>query len=319
MKRKTAIVLTALMAATISGHADAQKRKSGGSTVTAPAPAPAPAPVPAPEPVFQSWMSPEIQGAWTSGYRGQGITITVVDDFSSATRYSANLGTGVETLRHGEWTRKEAGMLAPSATLKPHDYLSRTGVTLNAGMNVLNLSYGMMAAAGAGAIGWSAQESSIIRYAAEGRAVVSKSAGNDGVAVGQPNAAGRVDYLSRDLIGKQSAIFVGALSRNGTTAAPASMASYSNVAGSNATVQQQFLVVGVEHDKTGLPGTSFAAPIVAGYAAVLSSKFTTATPTQVTSQLLSTARQDTVQNYNASIHGRGEASIARALSPVAIR
>ncbi len=313
MKRKTTVLLAALLAASLSGHAIAQKNR-GGTVLLPPPPPPATA-----EAVYQSWMSPEIQGAWTSGYKGQGVTITVVDDFTSATRYSANLGTGSESLRHGEWTRKEAGMIAPSASMRSHDYYARTSVTLGTGFNVLNLSYGMMAPAGYASIAWSAQESSIISHAAGGRALVVKSAGNDGVAVGQPNAAGRIDYLGRDLIGKPSAIFVGALSRNGTTATPASMASYSNLAGDNTTVQAQYLVVGVESGKTGLAGTSFAAPIVAGYAAVLSSKFTSATPTQVTNQLLATARQDTVLNYRASIHGRGEASIARALSPVSIR
>jgi subtilisin family serine protease len=70
---------------------------------------------------------------------------------------------------------------------------------------------------------------------------------------------------------------------------------------------------------TGLAGTSFAAPIVSGYAAIIGSKFRTATPTQITNQLLTTARQDTIANYNAAMHGRGEASLARALSPVTIK
>jgi subtilisin family serine protease len=97
------------------------------------------------------------------------------------------------------------------------------------------------------------------------------------------------------------------------------MASYSNVAGSNTTVQNQFLVVGVEGHKTGLYGTSFAAPIVSGYAAILSSKFTNANPIQITNQLLVTARKDTVSKYDPAIHGRGEASIARALAPASIQ
>jgi subtilisin family serine protease len=97
------------------------------------------------------------------------------------------------------------------------------------------------------------------------------------------------------------------------------MAGYSNFAGSNATVQRQFLVVGVTGNMTNLYGTSFAAPIVSGYASVLGSKFTRATPTQITNQLLNTARTDTIAGYAANIHGRGEASISRALAPVAIK
>ena len=58
---------------------------------------------------------------------------------------------------------------------------------------------------------------------------------------------------------------------------------------------------------------------MSGYAAVLGSKFSTATATQITNQLLSTARQDTIKGYNVQLHGRGEASLTRALAPVAIR
>ena len=97
------------------------------------------------------------------------------------------------------------------------------------------------------------------------------------------------------------------------------MAGYSNMAGNDAAVQKQFLVVGVEGSKTGLYGTSFAAPIVSGYSAILGSKFTNSSATQITNQLLNTARQDTVSNYSVAVYGRGEASIARALAPVAIK
>jgi len=97
-----------------------------------------------------------------------------------------------------------------------------------------------------------------------------------------------------------------------------SLAWYSNYAGSNSTVQNQFLVVGVDGNLTGLYGTSFAAPIISGYAAVLSSKFTSATPTQVASQLLLTAREDTIAGYDVAIYGQGEASISLALSPLSI-
>ncbi|WP_245466973.1 MULTISPECIES: S8 family serine peptidase [unclassified Mesorhizobium] len=77
-------------------------------------------------------------------------------------------------------------------------------------------------------------------------------------------------------------------------------------------------LVGVEGDKTGLYGTSFAAPIISGYAAIIGSKFTKATPVQITNDLLNTARTDTLANYDPSIYGKGEASLSRALAPVAI-
>jgi subtilisin family serine protease len=310
MKIRTTLVL-ALVASSLSMPALAQKKPRGGTT--------------APSEVLQPWMSPEVSDAWKSGHKGQGVTIMVVDDFKSRQFISGSLATGVtERLRHGEWTRKEANMIAPAATMQSQDFNSGATVPLNSGLNVLNLSYGMMASGIYSSLGWSPQETSIINYARNGTAVISKAAGNDStstvkVAVGSPNTSGQLDFLNRDLIGAQSAIFVGALSSNGKTTAPASMAGYSNVAGPNTTVQAQFLVVGVEGSKTNLYGTSFAAPIVSGYAAIVGSKFTAATATQIVNQLLATARTDTIAGYNAATHGKGEASITRALAPVSIQ
>lgn len=268
---------------------------------------------------LQSWMSPEVQEAWNLGYKGQKTTVQVIDDFTSATKYQANLGTGSLLQRHGEWTLLEANMIAPSAMMKAIDFNSATKVSLARGLNVLNLSYGMYGPNGLTNIGWDAQESSIISYAKGGSAVVAKAAGNDGVAVGTANSAGNVDYLARALTGTPSTLIVGALSTNGTTTARASLAANSNYAGSDPAVQGKFVVVGVEGSKTGLYGTSMAAPIVSGYAAIVGSKFTTATSTQIANQLLNTARTDTISNYSVSLHGRGEASIARAIAPVTIK
>jgi subtilisin family serine protease len=243
-----------------------------------------------------------------------------VDDFKSSAAFYGDLIGAVQYGRHGQWTGTEAKLIAPSATVRALDYTTGRTVPLAKGLNVLNLSYGMMAPAGYSALRWSAQETSIINYAKQGTAIISKAAGNDsGIAIGATNRSGQVDYLGRSLIGAQTAIFVGALNTNGTTAKPATIASYSNIAGGNLTVQKQFLTVGVDANQTGLAGTSFAAPIITGYAAILGSKFTKATPTQITNQLLTTARTDTISGYSAAVHGRGEASLSRALAPIAIK
>ncbi len=267
------------------------------------------------------WMSSEVGDAWAKGYRGQGVTITVVDDFTSNRGLYGNLSGSTQLLRHGSWTAKEAGMVAPRALLLGQDYSGGQPVWLNRGLNVINLSYGAIGQAGytANQIPWSPLESSLIKYATLGSSVIAKAAGNDAVPVNAVNAAGNVDYLNLALKGKASAIYVGALSSNGSVLKPASMAAYSNTAGTDAAAQKQFLVVGVEGDKTGLYGTSFAAPIVTGYSAILGSKFNKASATQITNQLLNTARQDTIANYNSAVHGRGEASITRALAPSSIR
>lgn len=272
-------------------------------------------------PPLRSWMSPDLTAAWAAGYLGQGVTMTFVDEYTGSDPFSGNFGLGTQNQLHGYWTREEAGMIAPSATIVSKNFSTTGSVVLaKKGLNVINLSYAMFATAGysVNQIRWSNQESSIINFARNGSAVISKAAGNDSVAMGTRTSDGLQDYLGDALIGAQSAIFVGALSSNGTTSNPASLAWYSDYAGSNTQVQSHFLVVGVDDSKTGLAGTSFAAPIVTGYAAILGSKFKTATPTAITNQLLSTARKDTLLNYNAATYGMGEASLSRALAPSAI-
>lgn len=269
-------------------------------------------------PTAFAWIDPDVSLAWGAGYFGQGAHITVVDDFSSSVTYLGDLENIPEQKLHGEWVLQQAGMIASGSDLAQLDFNSGVPVTLKSGaLNVINLSYGVMVPAGTSSVAWDAQDTSILAHA-NGAAVVVKSAGNDGVAIGSANAAGNVDFLNRDLIGKSSAIFVGALNDYGSAVAPTSLASYSNFAGPNSQVQNQFLVVGVTDNVTNLAGTSFAAPLISGYAAILASKFTTSTPTQIANQLLATARTDTVVGYNPALHGRGEASLSRALAPAAI-
>ncbi len=267
-----------------------------------------------------AWMHSDVPAAWAKGYRGRGTNITLVDSFGTSYRLRGTMSGRSETLAHGSWTRKQASMVALDARTFAHDFSrSSTPVKLQSGFNVMNLSYGIFYRASTGDVNWNQQESSLIKYAKTGAAVVVKAAGNDGVALAAANDAGRSDLLSRDLIGAQSVIFVGALSSNGTTSQGASLASYSNFAGANTTVQNQFLVVGVNSRATGLMGTSFAAPIVSGYAAILKSKFTRASHTQIANQLLDTARRDTIAGYSPAVHGQGEASLSRALAPASLR
>jgi subtilisin family serine protease len=273
-------------------------------------------------PVVRGWMSGEVGTAWSSGFKGQGTTITVVDDIAGRSGvFSGKLTDKVLTQSHGQWTSLEASLIAPSATVKKMDYTSGTAIALaTKGLNVINASYGLMATAGysLSQLRFDPTNQSLITDAS-GKAVVVKAAGNDGINIGARTSKNTTDYLNLALRGTPSAIYVGALNTNGTTSAKATMASYSNKAGTDTVIQNRFLTVGVVGSQTNLYGTSFAAPIVSGYAAILGSKFTSATATQVSNQLLNTARTDTIAGYNAAVHGRGEASLARALAPVAIK
>ncbi|GGE44912.1 S8 family serine peptidase [Actibacterium pelagium] len=119
------------------------------------------------------------------------------------------------------------------------------------------------------------------------------------------------------------------------------IASYSTIAGTNVDVQNHYLLVGVEGGRTAtdalanygsdcgsvnngtcLYGTSFAAPIITGYAAIVAHKFTDVesltppAPSLVAQQLLDSARITTITDYSPAIHGRGEACLSCALAPI---
>ena len=266
----------------------------------------------APATAQQAWMSPEVGAAWSQGYLGQGIRINMIDDFG--TNCDRALGRC-----HGAWTTWQAQSVAPRASVVTHEAVTGVVGLVASSLNVFNLSYGLY-----NSLTSFPTEMALLGYAQTGSAVIVKSAGNSSIPVGAAVPSGefrgRVDNLAVSLAGQPSAILVGALAKNGTSANPASMASYSNVAGTSPVVQRNFLVVGVDSNALGgLAGTSFAAPIVSGYAAIVGSKFTTANATAVANQLLNTARTDTVTGYNAAIYGRGEASLTRALAPASIR
>ncbi len=279
---------------------------------------------PATRAAYYSWMHPDVERAWGDGFLGQGTRITVVDDFMTPDTIGS-LGGGNTCRSHGTCVELIAGMIAPETQLEQVAWDWGNSFSLRAGqLNVINLSYGRPMPrwqANAGVLG--RMDGDLVKIALEGTAVVVKAAGNDAIAVDAtvPSGAfsGSVDGLNIALIDGQSHIFVGALSRNGTVDNPADLADYSNFAGSNTAIQEQFLTVGVDSARMGgLAGTSFAAPIVSGYAAILGSKFPDASPEQIVNQLLNEARTDTIRNYDPARHGRGEASILDALAPISL-
>lgn len=272
---------------------------------------------------FRPWMHKDIQRAWDQNFQGQRARITTIDQFSGGLSWG-NLTGQVEQRTHGGWTALQSSMIAPRAQTREHDFSNLGKVKRSkTRMNIFNLSYGMIGNPGFGQIGWSDRERSIIKAARKDRAVVVKAAGNYGNNINEAYTdefgRQRFDYLNRDLAGLRTTIFVGALEGNGTVSNPAAIADYSARAGSDKAYRKKFLVVGVPSHIHGLAGTSFAAPVVSGYAAILGSKFRDARPRDISRQLLRTARTDRILNYDKRVHGRGEASLRRALAPVSIR
>jgi hypothetical protein len=170
-------------------------------------------------------------------------------------------------------------------------------------------------------------------------AVIVKAAGNDSISADKEplNKALATNELIRPRL-----LIVGALDRAGFVSVPASFASYSNTAGTDVSVASRFLVAsgttpfgdgylalngvpiaGTDFGPDGRTlsggGTSYAAPRVTGYVAILRQKFPNLNGEKSSSILLDTARYDTLTchpNCDPSIYGKGEASLTRALAPI---
>jgi hypothetical protein len=101
----------------------------------------------------------------------------------------------------------------------------------------------------------------------------------------------------------QNLIIVGALGSNGA------IASYSSTAGSAA---DRFVVI--DGAGTGSPysGTSYSAPRIAGYAAIIKQKYPNATGEQIASAILNTAVLQ--PGWDPAIYGRGKADLTAALN-----
>jgi len=143
-----------------------------------------------------------------------------------------------------------------------------------------------------------------------------KAAGNQSCVISSTNCDPMNPVFYNSPKYKNISIIVGALDQAG-----GSIASYSNQAGA---YSDRFLVAdgrGIYDSTAGayIQGTSFAAPRVAGYAAILRQKFPNLNAEKSSSILLDTARYDTLRcnpNCPSSIYGMGEASLSRALAPV---
>ena len=162
-------------------------------------------------------------------------------------------------------------------------------------------------------------------------AVIVQAAGNDKIKADQDPSTW---YLSTNFGIKNRLLIVGSVSGNGSTSQPTSLSSYSNTAGSDPDVQGRFLVAydstpyqngNVALNGTTLSsgvGTSYAAPRISAYVAIVRSKFPNLNASNTASILLDTARYDTLACFktaagcDTAIYGKGEASLSRALAPV---
>ncbi|MFM7801304.1 MAG: S8 family serine peptidase [Limnohabitans sp.] len=134
-------------------------------------------------------------------------------------------------------------------------------------------------------------------------AVITKAAGNDSILAEYEPLNW---FLAKDSVVNERLLIVGALNKAGSVDAPADKASYSNTAGNDSDVSSRFLLasgtipfgyrsVAIDSVPTELlHGTSFAAPRVAGYVAILRSKFPNLSGKQSASIMLDTAGYETL-------------------------
>ena len=151
-------------------------------------------------------------------------------------------------------------------------------------------------------------------------AVIVKASGNSTLVLGSAAAIAAdalTPALMNDAATKNRTLLVGALEHN--SAAPSGrIAYYSNKAG----IYTSNFVVASGTDPfanyTGI-GTSYAAPRVAGYVALVRQKFSAVNGSQAAGIILDTARWNGTwgakNDANQAIYGKGEASISHALAP----
>lgn len=302
----------------------------------------------------------DVLDAWNQGWTGKSQNILMIDGYSAT-----NTGYVQGADAHGITTMMLANRYAIAATLygvdfgvngtlKNFDGTPVSNVGSQVSMGVINASFGANYWAIVGRTGnnvTSADVTSVFNqtqaaanqwaglldgsnsYGAKWvltDAVITKSAGNDSITSDKESYV--KTYADNTSI-KSRLLVVGALNFAGSVNAKATIASYSNTAGTATPVASRFLVAsgtdpfpngalavdGIPISTINSTGTSYAAPRVAGYVAVLRDKFPNLDAVKSSSIMLDTARYDTLTcnpNCDPNVYGKGEVSLSRALAPV---
>ncbi len=292
-----------------------------------------------------------MKDAWSNGWTGLGKNILLVDGYTgSGTDFHHGVTTMMITDLIAIGSNKYAldsgnSGTSPTGTLRNID---GNVVASSTSMHVVNASFGTVYGGNGKDPSLSADRSFMFSATANSRAtwtnvfngttsvanlnvsdaVIVKAAGNDST---DSQYEYHVASYAADSNILPRLLVVGATVGDGTSSSKTSLATYSNKAGSNTTISDRFLVangkspydtgdVGINgYTASYGEGTSYAAPRVAGYAAILRHKFSNLNAEKSASILLDTARYDTLTchpNCDPAIYGKGEASLSRALAPV---
>jgi len=280
----------------------------------------------------------DVLDAWDKGWTGKGSNILVIDSFKKQSGYVDFYKTDF----HGIYVSSLVAVTAPNANIwtLDFDWYNRISdafgfPTVGGKVHSVNMSfdYSNDPDRGNSKFWVSFLQSDVGSPAIQlGDAVLIKAAGNDNKAL---TNLGPMTFLAEELALNSNTskrlLLVGALDKDGSVGAKANKAEYSNTPGSDSKFQTRFVMANgtspfakefgwdLTLDPGNGQGTSYAAPRVAGYIGILRHKFPNLNAEKSSSIILDTARTDTLwchPNCQASIVGRGEASLSRALAPV---
>jgi len=302
---------------------------------------------------------PDVIQAWNAGWTGKGVNILIDDDITD----SHSVTTSLITHRYA-WGSTIYGTSFNDYSAVQNWDGTTPNLNSTIKIGVINASFGANLQYLTGkSSGWTSQEfqkaytdyglsATVHKDVFNGNktnsnfasfnltdAVITKAAGNDSIdAYNEPLNR----YLVEDPTISTRLLIVGALAQDPNGGMPLFAEGYSNTAGASAAIKARFLVaLGTTPFQTnwvswngtiisgsdnGNNGTSYAAPRVAGYVAIVRQKFPNLTAPNTADIMLATARYDTLGCYtpgngptggcDTSKYGQGEASLSRALAPV---
>jgi len=243
------------------------------------------------------YQTAAVQAAYLAGYTGQGSTVLNLD-WSTHTNSD---GSSHQTVVNG--VIAGSGGVATYATLVPVTYAASGGVSNWIGIissTLAGMSSGQILNLSAYTNGTSS--TTISTPTTVPSIIVTMAAGNDG----QPTLNKSETAAVYNSAYKSNLILVGALGSDGN------IASYSSTAGAAA---DRFVVdygTSTMCTTTNIcQGTSFSAPRVAGYAAIIKQKYPNATGSQIASAILNTAVLKS--GWDPAIYGKGQVDLTAAL------
>ena len=245
------------------------------------------------------YQTAAVQAAYLAGYTGQGSTVLNLD-WSTHTNSDGSshqtVVNGVIAGSGGVATYATLVPVTPATFIPPQPYGTWTAIVSStlAGMTsgqIINISAG------------NSDTGSINAPTAVPNIVITMSAGNGG---GQTLSESPLNLTVYNSTYKNDLIIVGALGTDGN------IASYSATAGAAA---DRFVVdygTSTMCTTTNIcQGTSYSAPRVAGYAAIIKQKYPNATGSQIASAILNTAVLK--PGWDPAIYGKGQVDLTAAL------